>query len=1127
MNKKINIAVLTLASALFTGVLVNGSPISVRADNDFIVDLHYETFLKVETGHNFTVVLSTNNEVFTFGRNDRGQLGNGNTDTTLSVFNITESFNLNAGETIVDIDAGYDSAVALTSTNRIFTWGDNTSGKLGDGTTTLQSLPIDVTNNLNPNTPVEVKKIVAGDGNTMVWLTGNVVRMAGRNNSGQLGQGNITSTPSPVSVNFSTLLSGDTIKDVGIFASTAYTLSETGLVLAWGMNANKQVGTGDVNSSVRLPSQLSFPGLLVDEKVVSVAIGVNHGIAVTSDDKIFFWGTNSNSAAGDTVTLPKGTVKNTPFNATEAFVYEDEDGDIDGFVRNFNRDYDNNSIIYDEEFYRPLKVYAGNDATFFDVEYGYRDYIDNAPQEYVYYYYVWVIGLNVYEGQQYIISSSSDAELIDTKYADYNYYNEDNGLIDFGFSRTHSIFLNSENDFTIFGSNLFGEHGVGSSTLGGTEYNSNYSYNVRDFIDYLYSELPTNLTAPLETYFGQGNLVDEERAIFGYWYGFNDNVRGEGIVDYLFPEAYPFGDGLTEKEWSVITAEQKTFMNQIIATVYEDEILYESYIRTDELILEVLDMDGREAADWLRDDMEYYSQYGSYELGWDEELYLYDDIIDLLPASVETRLNRYRELLTAVEGFENTYLQPFLALMEDETNDVNLDIDFVYFDEDYNENALDLGYSQMKYLIDNEYESMILNIFTAYEALPELVQLLINEWNFYGIYEELYDVYYDYFADDYSDDLDQFLEDVQEGDWSWYWPLFENLSELETLLAGIDDLNDISYDLFVEMYGQENEFFSYDMYEYWIWLNDLQPYLVEGKPVFDQLVVIEDLIQDEGDGEFVDIEDAAGIIAMYNDFLALSEDAQDLLDGEYVYGIYLLAIEALANEVADQLWDLSGIEDDNGTYGLFANYDDVLAAIAAYEALPDEAIEILEMRQDETDYYEYLVSIKEALAEGMDVYEDIIAIEAMDLDNLSEDTIEAISSMFNEYSDLSEEAKNLLDPEYVEWLTSLVLETVEDSIGELPGTVEDFDLLFNDAETKDATVNGLLGAWNQYQAMSDELKDAMDPEARAQLEALHARYLELTRPSMDLVMIGLILVHLSAGVYFAFKKRDILVKPVQ
>jgi hypothetical protein len=999
MNKKINFAVLTLASALFTGVLVNGSPLNVNADDDFIVDLHYETFLKVEAGHNFTVVLSTNNEVFTFGRNDRGQLGNGTTEASLAVFNITDSFNLNTGETIVDIAAGWGFTVASTSSNRIFAWGDAQVVQLAKGLVSdvPQTTPFDLTSSFNPNNSL-VRKIAAGDSNIMVWTDTNVVRMAGGNNFGQLSQANINVTTGAVSVNWNNFLINEVLVDVGIFAQTAYALTESGRVLTWGNNNAKQLGVSVNINFGTLPQNITASfGLTAPEKVVSVSIGVNHGIAITNAYKIFFWGTNFNSAAGDTTTLPKGTVKNVPFNATAAFIYPEDNGWNDGFANNFDRDFSNPNIIYYEEVYRPLKVYAGNDATLFDVEIAYRYYNNNVPQAYEYNYYVWAIGLNVYEGQKYILTGSSRTEFIETRYVDFNTYNEGYDLIDFGFSRTHSIYLNSDNDFTIFGSNLFGEHGIGYTTLGGSYYNSNYSYYLREFENYPFGYLPTNLTAPLEDYFYPNGvstpaLRDEENAIFGYFRGVNENIRVPGIVDYLFPESYTFGYSLTEKEWSALTAEQKTFMNQIIATVYEDEILYESYIRTDELIYEELEY-GREAADWLRYDMNYYSNYGSYELGWDEELFLYDDIIALLPASVEARLDYYRELLAAVEGFEDTYLQPFLALMEAETNDANVDIDFVYFDEYYDGNALDLDYEQIEYLIDNDYESMILDIFTAYDALPELVQLLINEWNFYGIYEELYYTYHYYYTDAYSDELYDFMDDIQDGEWDWYWPLFENLTDLEALLEKINQLPEVSREWFTETFEDQfgEVYYDYNSYGYWIWLNDLLPYLQEGK----------------------------------------------------------------------------------------------------------------------------------------DVYEDILAIEEMDLDNLSEETIEAISNMYEAYLALSEEAQELLDPDYVSWLVSLVLETVEGSIEELPGSVEDFDLLFNDAETKDATVNSLLGAWNQYQAMSDELKDEMDQEARAHLEALYARYLELTRPSVDLFMIGLILVHLSAGVYFAFKKRDVLVKPVQ
>lgn len=133
--------------------------------------------------------------------------------------------------------------------------------------------------------------------------------------------------------------------------------------------------------------------------------------------------------------------------------------------------------------------------------------------------------------------------------------------------------------------------------------------------------------------------------------------------------------------------------------------------------------------------------------------------------------------------------------------------------------------------------------------------------------------------------------------------------------------------------------------------------------------------------------------------------------------------------------------------------------------------------------------IKERQEESMDVYDQIVAIEAMDLEDLDDATIEAIAAMYEDFLALSEDAQNLLDPEYVSGLASLVLDTVEGNVETLPGTVEDFDTAFNNPETKEQTVNDLLNAWRQHRAM-----------------------------------IGLIIVHLIFGAYFAFKKRDVLLK---
>jgi len=178
-------------------------------------------------------------------------------------------------------------------------------------------------------------------------------------------------------------------------------------------------------------------------------------------------------------------------------------------------------------------------------------------------------------------------------------------------------------------------------------------------------------------------------------------------------------------------------------------------------------------------------------------------------------------------------------------------------------------------------------------------------------------------------------------------------------------------------------------------------------------------------------------------------------------------------------------------------------------------------------YYEYWIWLNDllpALQEGKDVFDQIVAIDEMDLEAMDDATIEAISDMYNDYLNLSEEAKSLLDPEYVETLRDLAIQAVESYVDELPLTVEAFDDLFNDEETKDAAVTSLLNAWNAYQAMSDELKDGMDELQRAHLEAVYNRYLELSATQMDLSILALIIVHLSVGAYFAFKKRDVLIK---
>lgn len=89
-------------------------------------------FISLSAGGHFTCGVTTADEVFCWGSNSNGQLGNGTTGGSSSVPTRvmgTES------ESFTVVDAGFLHACALTMNQRVYCWGDNGSGQLGRGIT--------------------------------------------------------------------------------------------------------------------------------------------------------------------------------------------------------------------------------------------------------------------------------------------------------------------------------------------------------------------------------------------------------------------------------------------------------------------------------------------------------------------------------------------------------------------------------------------------------------------------------------------------------------------------------------------------------------------------------------------------------------------------------------------------------------------------------------------------------------------------------------------------------------------------------------------------------------------------------------------------------------------------------
>jgi alpha-tubulin suppressor-like RCC1 family protein len=149
------------------------------------------TFTKVDEGIYVTVALDSTGHIWTWGDNNYGSVGNGTTKHMTTPTDVTPS-----GVTFVDIREGQYTTVALDSTGHIWAWGKNDSGSVGNGTTVTPVLtPTDVTPAGVTFTSVSINSatVAALDDNGHVWTWGE-------NGSYQIGDGTTTDVLLPKDV---------------------------------------------------------------------------------------------------------------------------------------------------------------------------------------------------------------------------------------------------------------------------------------------------------------------------------------------------------------------------------------------------------------------------------------------------------------------------------------------------------------------------------------------------------------------------------------------------------------------------------------------------------------------------------------------------------------------------------------------------------------------------------------------------------------------------------------------------------------------------------------------------------------------------------------------------------------
>ncbi|HTR82431.1 MAG TPA: T9SS type A sorting domain-containing protein [Bacteroidota bacterium] len=270
-------------------------------------------WVAVATGKGHTLAIANDGNLYAWGVNNYGQLGNGTTLNDSVPTLVPKPAGVNSWNAIA---AGSFFSYALCDDGNIYSWGFNSFGQLGNGAndggnnaTATHPTPTAI---MKPASVSSWTAVAAGDNFGLAIANNDSLYSWGRNINGQLGQGNTNDYSVPTGVAFPSGVTGWTKVYGGAFYSMA--LGNDSNLYGSGSNGNGQLG--DASTTQRTSFVLSAkPSGVTSWK--SIVCGASFTLAIGSDDSLYAWGFNgtdelgsatgnSNNVAAVKVGLPSG-----------------------------------------------------------------------------------------------------------------------------------------------------------------------------------------------------------------------------------------------------------------------------------------------------------------------------------------------------------------------------------------------------------------------------------------------------------------------------------------------------------------------------------------------------------------------------------------------------------------------------------------------------------------------------------------------------------------------------------------------------------------------------------------------------------------------------------------------------
>ncbi|MDR1152396.1 MAG: hypothetical protein LBK72_07975 [Bifidobacteriaceae bacterium] len=259
------------------------------------------TATAVGAGADHSVALTEDGDIFTWGNNELGQLGNSGAgvevDTPVKV--------AASGIEFAAVSSGWNHALAISRDGDVYAWGSDAMGQLGpDRVFDVDNDPENAGRG-HPDwfsgvpgkvagLPDHIAQVSAGADHSVALSENGDVYAWGSGQLGQLGNGATSGNyTTPVKINLPPI--------VGISAGAQYTVAWTaaGELYAWGANIDGNLGFG-TNADVSTPHKVLGISVAAAVAGFSIQSYMRHTVAVDKDGRLVTWGNNDHTQLGDT-----------------------------------------------------------------------------------------------------------------------------------------------------------------------------------------------------------------------------------------------------------------------------------------------------------------------------------------------------------------------------------------------------------------------------------------------------------------------------------------------------------------------------------------------------------------------------------------------------------------------------------------------------------------------------------------------------------------------------------------------------------------------------------------------------------------------------------------------------------